>query len=79
MKILIGTFDVEIKARNRARMVEEYNDYDTEQLLNSISLWAGKAAEVDKDDSFFGPQARMAGMDIYDFLRERGFYGSTKV
>lgn len=74
MRILIGTYDVEIKARNRARYVEEFNDLDVETLLNEVSLWAGKAAEVDKDDTFFGPRARMASMDIYDFLRERGFY-----
>ena len=48
-------------------------------LLNEISIWANQSAEVDGNSPFFGVRARQAGMDIYDFLRERGYYGSTKV
>ncbi len=77
MKIVIGTFDVEIKARDRSRYAEEYNELDTESLLNEISIWANQSAEVDNNSPFFGVRARQAGMDIYDFLRERGYYGST--
>lgn len=74
MKIIIGFYDVEIKARDRAQFAEEYNERDTEHLLNEISIWAGKAAEVDREDWLLGPRARQASMDIYDFLREKGFY-----
>lgn len=74
MTIMIDGFEVEIKARGFGK--ERYNKADTMYLLNTISLWAGEAAEKwsREGSEAIAKDARHNSNAIYKFLEGKGLY-----
>ena len=74
MKLMIGEFEVEIKAHTR--WSKRNNKYDVMSLLNEISLICDKASREARDNGCEALSKRYysLGDDIYKALKENGAY-----
>lgn len=73
MKLTIGYYDVEIKAKNRIYSKSE--DEDTMYLLNDIAMWACEGAKYNKDMGYthISKNYKERWGEIVDFLIGEGF------
>lgn len=73
MKLKIGNYDVEIKAKNR--IVSESEDEDTMYLLNDIAMWACEGAKYNRDRGYThtSKDYKERWREIVDFLIGEGF------
>lgn len=73
MKLKIGNYDVEIKAKNR--IVSESEDEDTMYLLNDIAMWACEGAKYNRDKGYMqiSKDYKERWGEIVDFLIGEGF------
>lgn len=76
MTIRFDDFDIEISARNIYTGKARRNKYDTQILLNRLSMWAGEAAKSYERDGYRGlaEGARKASDGIYSELFKQGVY-----
>lgn len=76
MKVTIGYYEVEIKAKGTIKSQSRYNKEDTMCLLNQISIWCHEAS---KQYELYGYDAlsisaRDACNQIFDALQAEGCY-----
>lgn len=75
MKLIIGEYEVEIKAKD-TRFNSRCNLEDTMNLLNTLSIFASEARDHYNMNNYDG-LAKKAGkysVDIYTALNEKGCY-----
>lgn len=76
MKLIIGEYEVEIKAKDTSLKTSRYNLDDTMALLNTLSIYAAEARNHYTASSY-DALAKTAGkysVDIYTALKEKGCY-----
>ena len=75
MKLIIGEYEVEIKAKD-TRFRSRYNLDDTMALLNALSIYASEARDHYRMNNYDGlaNTADKYGKDIYTALKEKGAY-----
>lgn len=74
MKLTIGEYEVEIKAKNTSR--DRFNQEDTFNFLNELAIAfseAGKWNQIQGYDSFT-KRFEEKDKDIYKFLSDKGLY-----
>lgn len=75
MKLVIGDYEIDIKARN-VNGLPGYTKEDAMSFLNSVSIWAHEAAEMNKLRGCYATAGTgdRASDDIYNALDARGYY-----
>lgn len=75
MKLIIGEYEVEIKAKD-TRFKSRFNLDDTMSLLNMLSIYASEARDHYNMNGYDGlaNTANKYGRDIYTALKEKGAY-----
>ena len=76
MKLQIGNYEVEVKAKSIIKEKKNYNKEDTMYFLNSISVALDYAKECTKSKGYDGManSYKEASDGIYEILDELGFY-----
>lgn len=75
MKLIIGDYEVDVKAKRRI-LSDKYSMMDTIDFLNKISIYCSLAGDKRKEQGYsaLASECDTMGDDIYQTLKKAGAY-----